>query len=591
MEPNARGTLHRLLLLITTVGLSACTALAATGTRPANSTTSSAIELDHEFDSGSRIRIDQLSPVQIENLVLLGKVWGFLKYYHPAVTGGRHHWDYDLFRVLPDILAAGSRPGATRVLNRWVVDLGPVDPPPPVSANGAATALPPPTEWTKDESQLGKPLSERLRSIGGLRPTTDDQFYVYPVPHIRCAHFRNEPYYNSPAQHDAGFRLLAVYRFWNMVAYWFPYRDVMGENWDAVLAEFIPRVVLTPTFEEYERALMALVARIHDSHANLWSSLEVRPPVGNGMCPGQFRLIGEGAVVTKTPAGIPSIQPGDVVTALDKVPLRELIHPWLPYYGNSNEAARDRDFSRCFTRGPLTRPATLTLRRNERTFDVEVPREKENLDDVFAFHDRAGPTFCKISPEVAYIKLSDVKVEDVDDYLDQAVGTRGLVIDIRNYPSAFVPFALGRRLVEKAVPCVIFTKPDYRRPGAFLWTEAVVLRPEGKRYTGKVAILVDEVTQSSAEYTAMILRAAPGAVVVGSQTAGADGNCVDVPLPGNGAAMFSGIGVFYPDRKPTQRIGIVPDILARPTPAGIRAGRDEVLEAALRHILGAPPVR
>ena len=50
--------------------------------------------------------------------------------------------------------------------------------------------------------------------------------------------------------------------------------------------------------------------------------------------------------------------------------------------------------------------------------------------------------------------------------------------------------------------------------------------------------------------------------------------------------MISGIGVFYPDKKSTQRIGIVADIDARPTIEGVRNGRDEVLEAALRHILG-----
>ena len=50
--------------------------------------------------------------------------------------------------------------------------------------------------------------------------------------------------------------------------------------------------------------------------------------------------------------------------------------------------------------------------------------------------------------------------------------------------------------------------------------------------------------------------------------------------------MISGIGVFYPDKRPTQRVGIVPDIEVRPTIAGIRAGRDEVLEEALRQILG-----
>jgi C-terminal processing protease CtpA/Prc len=73
---------------------------------------------------------------------------------------------------------------------------------------------------------------------------------------------------------------------------------------------------------------------------------------------------------------------------------------------------------------------------------------------------------------------------------------------------------------------------------------------------------------------------------VGSTTAGADGNVSSIPLPGGLSTMISGIGVFYPDKRPTQRIGIVPDVEARPTLAGIRAGRDEVLEAGIRQILG-----
>jgi hypothetical protein len=55
--------------------------------------------------------------------------------------------------------------------------------------------------------------------------------------------------------------------------------------------------------------------------------------------------------------------------------------------------------------------------------------------------------------------------------------------------------------------------------------------------------------------------------------------------------MISGIGVFYPDKRPTQRIAIVPDIEARPTIDGIRSRRDEVLEVALRQILGLTPRR
>jgi hypothetical protein len=37
-------------------------------------------------------------------------------------------------------------------------------------------------------------------------------------------------------------------------------------------------------------------------------------------------------------------------------------------------------------------------------------------------------------------------------------------------------------------------------------------------------------------------------------------------------------------KRPTQRVGIVPDIMVRPTIAGISAGRDEVLESAIHYI-------
>ena len=67
---------------------------------------------------------------------------------------------------------------------------------------------------------------------------------------------------------------------------------------------------------------------------------------------------------------------------------------------------------------------------------------------------------------------------------------------------------------------------------------------------------------------------------------GHDGNISPIPLPGGINSMISGIGVFYPDGTPTQRIGIVPDLEVLPTVEGIRAGRDEVLEAAVSHALG-----
>ena len=86
------------------------------------------LETDHEFDNGSRIAPGVLTTVQIGNLATLAKVWGFLKYHHPAVTSGGRHWDYDLFRVMPGVLAAPDQATALGVISEWISGLGPVTP-------------------------------------------------------------------------------------------------------------------------------------------------------------------------------------------------------------------------------------------------------------------------------------------------------------------------------------------------------------------------------------------------------------------------------------------------------------------------------
>ena len=80
----------------------------------------------------------------------------------------------------------------------------------------------------------------------------------------------------------------------------------------------------------------------------------------------------------------------------------------------------------------------------------------------------------------------------------------------------------------------------------------------------------------------MAFRTVPNVTLVGSPTAGADGNISWVPLPGGYRTAFSGIGVYYPDGRETQRVGIIPDIAVEPTIEGVSAGRDEVLEKAVQ---------
>lgn len=537
--------------------------------------------------------VDKLTPTQIANLVTLGKVWGFLKYHHPQVTSGHRHWDYDLFRVLPAILSAPDRSRANAVLVKWIEGLDPA-----AQCHTCASLREtnlqnsPDLGWIGDEARLGKDLSGTLRWIYDNR-LLHTQFYVSLAPNVGNPVFAHELEFSGLKLPDTGFQLLALYRFWNIIEYWSPYRDVLGEDWDSVLSDFIPKIALAKDRDDYQRQLMMFIAKAHDGHAGLWSSVQARPPVGTCHLPVRLRFV-EGLPVVyqyvpgeeEDPQGL---KVGDVVTELDGVSVTRLVEKWLPYYSGSNESARLRDMARFMTRGDCGE-STVSIRRGGRDMDLTVKRVPLRAGDLdHLWHDLPGETFRLLSDQVAYLKLSSVRASQAADYVVRAAGTKGLIIDIRNYPSEFVVFAFGSHLVDRSVPFARFTIGDLSNPGAFYWTYrtlAVSLNPEKPHYAGKIVILVDETTVSQGEYTTMAFRSAPGALVVGSTTAGADGNVSAFPLPGGLSTMISGIGVFYPDKRPTQRAGIIPDVEVKPTIEGIRAGKDEVLEEALRQVLG-----
>ena len=74
--------------------------------------------------------------------------------------------------------------------------------------------------------------------------------------------------------------------------------------------------------------------------------------------------------------------------------------------------------------------------------------------------------------------------------------------------------------------------------------------------------------------------------LVGSQTAGADGNVSSISFPGGLGTYISGLGVYYPDGKETQRIGIVPNLDILKTIHDVRNTVDTVLETGVKVIKG-----
>lgn len=544
----------------------------------------SVLDTDTEFDAGSGIELSELTPVQAGHVALLGRIWGFLKYHHPRVAAGELHWDYELFRILPDVLAAADGEAARRTITAWVEQLGepwPCDPCVQVSED---VHLLPDLDWLRDGALLGPDLSARLPEIYEKRFAGGESFYIAHNLNVGNPEFLNEIVGPRNAAHDSGYRILAVLRYWNMIEYWFPYRNLIDEPWADVLPEALSEVAAADSPAAYELAMLKLIARTDDTHANLRQAHEHRPPTGDGGWPVQFRMVeGRPTVWERNDPGT-VLKIGDQVLAIDGVPVGDLFAGWEPFYCASNRITLERNMARSLSRGPVG-PATATVRRGGETLTLDVPRVSDWQGDPL-LHDRPGETFQLLSEQIAYVKLSSVKISEVASYIERAEGTCGLVIDIRNYPSEFMVYSLAPCLLDEPTEFARFTAGDRYNPGVFTWIPPLTLQPAASKYEGRVAVLVDETSVSSSEYTAMALRCGPRAVVVGSTTAGADGNVSRINLPGGLRTMISGIGVFYPDKTPTQRVGIVPDIEVRPTAEGIREGRDEVMEAAVRHLLG-----
>jgi hypothetical protein len=556
-----------------------------------------AAESDTSFSNGSGIASIPMNDAHREALANLGAVWGFLKYYHPEAKAGKFNMDVALFRVLPELIAAKDLTAANAVIERWVDGFG--KPAPCKSCKPLPTkdvAQMPDYGRVFDKSKLPASLIGKLEYIRDNRGETES-YYVRMMPNIGNPEFRNEREYGQQVYPDAGLRLLALYRYWNMIRYFFPYQHLIGEDWNKVLPDVIPEFAAAKDTVEYQRACLKLIARIHDTHAGLWGNPEaLRRANGRLITPFQARFLGDQLVVTgyyKDTLGIAQqIRPGDIIDAIDGVPVAQLVKQKLGQTPASNYATQLRDLAG--VNGLLLRgnreQVSVHVRDAGKSGDLQVrciPMTSGMWAQDRTLFKPAGP-YRLLNDKVGYIYPAMLSDQSLDSVKTLFKDTKGIVVDLRCYPTTFMPFTYGAWLKRFPSAFAKFTGGSTDWPGLFQPLATVKNGGDkgSDQYNGKLVIIVDATTQSQAEYTAMALQTVPGAVTIGSTTAGADGNVSDIILPGGLRSWISGIGVLYPDGTETQRSGVTIDKLMQPTPEGIRAGRDELLEAAVK-IAGA----
>ncbi len=543
-------------------------------------------EKDTEFDKGSRIADIPINKNQIENIKSLGLIWGFLKYYHPNIAKGEYNWDFELFRVLPKILNSESKKNRDEILIKWIENLGLFSESNKTDYKSSDVKIKPDLDWIT-ASNFSEELATLLLKVKNAnRPK--EHFYIELQP-AGNANFINENAYRSMDYADAGFRLLALYRYWNIIQYYFPYKNLIEEDWKNVLEEFIPKIIEANNETAYTLTLLELIGRVHDTHANIWGNYKaLNNHFGLRFAAAKLTFIENKPVVTgfydEKLGKQTGLEIGDVISMINNKPIEAIVKDRLKYAPASNYPTKLRNI------------AASLLRTNDSTIIIEfIKNDKVMIQTLKTFDSKeinlesthqVSDTFFKlIDKDIAYIDNGSLKKRFLPKIWREIEKTKGVIIDIRNYPSDFPIYALSDYLLPRSTSFTKLTKGSIENPGLFTFTKPIKV---GKRntnyYKGKVVILVNEITQSSAEFHTMAYRVHPNTVVIGSTTAGADGNISQFYLPSGINTWISGIGVYYPDGKETQRIGIIPDIELKPTIRGIREKRDELLEKAIEII-------
>lgn len=408
---------------------------------------------------------------------------------------------------------------------------------------------------------------------------------------------------------DAPHRMLAGCRLWGVIEHFYPYLHLIGD-WEGAFRTAIPELLAEPAPEEaeeaYARAILRFAAGIEDSHTGVRGGA-VSALRGNAGPPLRVREIRDSqgrarwAITEVRDRALEDrLRVGDVLHAVDGVPVEERIAAARPLVTASTEGARRRRALGWSLAGEKGSTVTLTVSGDDgRRRDVTVrrgrPEEPPEPED--------GPPYRLLEGEdgFGYVDLMRLEVPQVDALFETLGETDGMIFDLRGYPRG-TAWALAPRINDRGAEVgARFRRREVSRFGfhwddsGYFFTQPLPQRPEGvEPYRGEIVVLIDGRAISQSEHSALFFEAAADVTFVGTPTAGANGDVTNLTLPGGLSVYFTGHDVRWPDGRQLQRVGVQPDVEVAPTLAGLRAGDDEVLEAGievLRRLIDEPAGR
>jgi C-terminal processing protease CtpA/Prc len=405
---------------------------------------------------------------------------------------------------------------------------------------------------------------------------------------------KDEPYADMVFP-NVEYRLLALFRYWNVVNNFFPYKHLIGDSWKTVLARYIPKFEANKDAADYQLTVRELVTEMHDSHGGLRNANAASEKLGTFMPPVVTGYREKQSVITKVLDDKLPVKAGDVVVSINEEPVEKKREFLSRYTSASTEQWLMRSVNARLLFGPKDSVAKLKVRgASGDVRDVELVRSLSSADPkLMGIFKRTTPVIQVLPSGYGYVDLDRLQVGEIDKMFETIKGTTAVIFDMRGYPNG-TAWTIAPRLTDKGnVVAALFSRPileatsltntELADSPSYAFSQRLPDGP-GDVYRGKVVVLINEDAISQAEHTCMFFEAATDVTFIGTPTAGANGDITYMVLPGNLTISFSGHDVRHADGRQLQRVGIQPTIRVTPTIRGLIDGRDEILEEAVRFL-------
>jgi C-terminal processing protease CtpA/Prc len=398
-------------------------------------------------------------------------------------------------------------------------------------------------------------------------------------------------------------RLYGLFKVETVIDALYPLKDLMSVDWHQMLPHWIQQAEAADSLRAYRTLLSTMASTLNDAHAAATFAIPNRAPATAATIPARLERIKGGVDVAEIEGGQfvtaeGTLSVGDRVLRIDGKAIDSIATESRAIVSASTPGRQDVNLSiQGFlgTLGPINSVARIEIEDSAgviRTLSVARSHRSN-------WRPKAAPPARMLPGNIGYVSLSQVNSERALDSLARAFErTDGLIIDARDQRNTIDYDVLSAWLWER--PDTIpgsrsrVRIADFRRGQVRLgWSDYKGLfDPRRWRttsvYTKPIVVLIGPTQSSSQEIIPTRVRDTRRGLLVGAPTAGTNGNATSIALPGGGSFRFTGMRLLNPDGSRFNGIGVQADIRVDRTFEGVRARRDEVLDAgveALRSLI------